>query len=53
MSAVMEMFNYATDVWAARQRAPGDDLATVIAQSTVDGDAPGNVPGQEGAPCPS
>jgi cytochrome P450 len=37
MSAVMEMFNYATDVWAARQSAPGDDLATVIAQSTVDG----------------
>ena len=37
MSAVMEMFNYATDVWAARRDEPSDDLATLIAQSTVDG----------------
>jgi len=37
MAAVMEMFNYATDVWAARQREPADDLAGVIARSTVDG----------------
>ena len=38
LAAVMEMFNYATDVWAARQADPGDDLASVIARSTVDGD---------------
>ena len=37
MSAVMEMFNYATDVWEARRDEPSDDLATLIAQSTVDG----------------
>jgi cytochrome P450 len=37
LNAVMEMFNYATDVWAARRSDPADDLAGVIAQSTVDG----------------
>jgi cytochrome P450 len=37
LAAVMEMFNYATDVWAARRDDPGDDLASVIARSTVDG----------------
>jgi cytochrome P450 len=37
MNAVMEMFNYATDVWAARRAEPSDDLAGVIAHSAVDG----------------
>jgi cytochrome P450 len=37
MAAVLEMFNYATDVWAARRAEPTNDLATLIAQSTVDG----------------
>ncbi len=37
MNAVMEMFNYATDVWAARRAEPSDDLAGVIAHAAVDG----------------
>jgi cytochrome P450 len=37
MNAVMEMFNYATDVWHARRAEPADDLASVIAHSAVDG----------------
>ena len=39
MTAVIEMFNYANAVWEARRAEPTDDLASLIAHATVDGDA--------------
>ena len=38
MHAVIEMFNYANGVWQARREEPTDDLASIIAHATVDGD---------------
>ena len=37
MVAVLEMFNYAREVWERRRAEPADDLATTIAFSEVDG----------------
>jgi len=37
MAAVLQMFNYANGVWEARRTEPADDLATLIAQASVDG----------------
>jgi Cytochrome P450 len=37
MMAVIEMFNYANGVWEARRAEPTDDLASLIAHATVDG----------------
>ena len=37
MMAVIEMFNYAAGVWAARRAEPTDDLASLIAHASVDG----------------
>jgi cytochrome P450 len=37
MAAVMEMFQYAQGVWEARRIEPRDDLANIIAHSSVDG----------------
>jgi len=37
MAAVVEMFNYARDVWEARRADPSDDLASLIAHAVVDG----------------
>jgi cytochrome P450 len=37
MTAVLEMFNYASGVWTARRSAPADDLATIIAQAVIEG----------------
>ncbi len=39
MHAVIEMFNYANGVWEARRAEPTDDLASLIAHATVDGEA--------------
>jgi cytochrome P450 len=39
MQAVLEMFNYANGVWESRRAEPTDDLASLIAHATVDGDA--------------
>jgi cytochrome P450 len=38
LGAVLEMFNYAREVWEQRRAAPGDDLATTIAFASVDGE---------------
>ena len=38
MVAVLEMFNYAREVWEQRRAEPADDLATTIAFAQVDGD---------------
>lgn len=38
MQAVLEMFNYANGVWQARRAEPTDDLASIIAHATVDGE---------------
>lgn len=38
MGAVIEMFNYANGVWEARRAEPTDDLASLIAHATVDGE---------------
>ena len=38
MMAVIEMFNYANGVWEARRAEPTDDLASLIAHATIDGD---------------
>jgi cytochrome P450 len=37
MAAVLQMFNYAREVWERRRAEPGDDLATTIAFAEVDG----------------
>jgi cytochrome P450 len=37
MVAVLEMFNYAREVWERRRAEPSDDLATTIAFAQVDG----------------
>jgi cytochrome P450 len=36
MGAVLQMFNYARDVWEHKRAEPADDLATLIATATVD-----------------
>jgi len=36
MMAVLEMFNYAREVWERKRAEPADDLATVIALASVD-----------------
>ncbi len=36
MGAVLQMFNYARDVWEHKRVEPADDLATLIATATVD-----------------
>jgi cytochrome P450 len=36
-AAILEMFNYAKDVWEARRAEPSDDLASIIAHAAVDG----------------
>jgi cytochrome P450 len=38
MMAVIEMFNYANGVWEARRAEPTDDLASLIAHATIDGE---------------
>ena len=38
MHAIIEMFNYANSVWEARRAKPTDDLASLIAHATVNGD---------------
>jgi cytochrome P450 len=38
LGAVLEMFNYAREVWERRRAEPGDDLATTIAFAQVDGE---------------
>ena len=38
MGAVLEMFNYAREVWERRRAEPGEDLATAIAFAEVDGE---------------
>ncbi|MBK5289787.1 MAG: cytochrome P450 [Acidimicrobiia bacterium] len=38
MLAVIEMFNYANGVWEARRAEPTQDLASLIAHATVDGE---------------
>ena len=37
LAAILKMFNYANGVWEARRSQPADDLATLIAQASVDG----------------
>ncbi len=37
MGAVLEMFNYAREVWERRRAEPAEDLATTIAFAQVDG----------------
>jgi cytochrome P450 len=37
MLAVLDMFNYARDVWERKRAEPADDLATIIAQASIDG----------------
>ncbi|HEV3226320.1 MAG TPA: cytochrome P450 [Acidimicrobiales bacterium] len=37
LQAVLEMFNYAREVWERKRAEPADDLATVIAQASIDG----------------
>jgi len=36
MGAVLEMFNYARGVWEQKRAEPADDLATLIAQASID-----------------
>ncbi|HEY2812072.1 MAG TPA: cytochrome P450 [Acidimicrobiales bacterium] len=36
MGAVLQMFNYAREVWERKRAQPSDDLATLIATATVD-----------------
>src|SRR5215831_8303656 len=36
LTAVLEMFNYAREVWDRKRAEPADDLATLIANATVD-----------------
>jgi cytochrome P450 len=36
MGAVLQMFNYAREVWERKRAEPADDLATLIATATVD-----------------
>ncbi|MEY2588899.1 MAG: hypothetical protein QOJ67_883 [Acidimicrobiaceae bacterium] len=36
MGAMLEMFNYAREVWEAKRSSPSDDLATLIATAVVD-----------------
>jgi cytochrome P450 len=38
MGAVLQMFNYAREVWEAKRADPADDLATLIATATVGDD---------------
>ena len=38
LGAVLEMFNYAREVWERKRAEPADDLATLIAQAAVDGE---------------
>jgi len=38
MAAILQMFNYAREVWEQRRAEPADDLATTIAFAQVDGD---------------
>jgi cytochrome P450 len=38
MVAVLQMFNYAREVWEQRRAEPADDLATTIAFAQIDGD---------------
>ena len=37
MAAVLQMFNYAREVWERRRAEPADDLATTIAFAQIDG----------------
>jgi cytochrome P450 len=37
LAAILKMFNYANGVWESRRSEPADDLATLIAQASVDG----------------
>ena len=37
LGAVLEMFNYARGVWEQKRAEPADDLATLIAQASIDG----------------
>ena len=37
MGAVLEMFNYAREVWERKRTEPADDLATLIARASIDG----------------
>ena len=37
LGAVLEMFNYAREVWERKRSEPADDLATLIARASVDG----------------
>jgi cytochrome P450 len=37
LAAIVEMFNYASGVWEARRAEPADDLATLIAHASIDG----------------
>jgi cytochrome P450 len=39
MGAIIQMFNYANGVWEARRAEPTDDLASLIAHATVDGES--------------
>jgi cytochrome P450 len=36
LGAVLEMFNYAREVWERKRAEPADDLATIIARASVD-----------------
>jgi cytochrome P450 len=38
LGAVLEMFNYAREVWERKRADPADDLATLIACASVDGE---------------
>ena len=38
MAAILQMFNYAREVWEQRRAEPADDLATTIAFAQVDGE---------------
>jgi cytochrome P450 len=38
LGAILEMFNYAREVWEQRRAEPADDLATTIAFAAVDGE---------------
>ena len=37
MGAVLEMFNYAREVWERKRAEPAGDLATLIARASIDG----------------
>jgi cytochrome P450 len=37
LGAVLDMFNYAREVWERKRSEPADDLATLIARAAVDG----------------